>query len=544
MSQGSPTSLLHLSIIHWIADNFYLCEGSTIPRWLLYELYVESCSPYFKRQVNSATFGKLIRLVFPGLGTRRLGTRGSTRYHYDGIAIKKDSSFYASYCTLLSEKNYHRYHSPCKASSSAWQPSTSAGTSGDTRSYGDEPGYMSQRTRTIEQERFQYLWPESSRFCLWEQPELAKKYPYEMVVLLANEYYNHCQVILHMVRTRELDKVEGCIMSFWKSLPPGKIALMSLPDVCQLLESYDRQLFKEMENILLHDFLEEVPLQHIKSIRLFSKNIELWMVNALEHFPLQLQTSKSKEVTVFIKRLRRKTDLANMVKTVRTVLNSHSKVTVLRSDLHAVIEQGFLDIPGNLVQKAFRSPEEPQNDIELKCLNDFVSLLTPSTDIRVLLNCVSSNLHAFVIQPSRNKEEYRELASDFHLRWSFLLRTISKAMTLSNTDSFGSWHLLNLLLMDFVAHIFLSYIEEKEDESFWVAKQNEFPVLWYYEPSYLWGCFAEEQCQASTLQPAFTTSMQSQNNFGKSHVFQSSEMFGGHSHWQQAHAGHFERENY
>ncbi|XP_033930533.1 LOW QUALITY PROTEIN: DNA-binding protein RFX8 [Melopsittacus undulatus] len=506
MSQGSPTSLLHLSIIHWIADNFYLCEGSTIPRWLLYELYVESCSPYFKCQVNSATFGKIIRLVFPGLGTRRLGTRGSTRYHYDGIAIKKDSSFYESYCALLSEKNCHSKNLHCS------------------------PFVIYPKT---EQERFQYLWPESSRFCLWEQQELAKKYPYETVVLLANEYYSHCQVILHMVRTRELDKVEGCIMSFWKSLPPGKIALMSLPDVCQLLESYDRQLFKEMENILLHDFLEEVPLQHIKAIRLFSKNVELWMVNALECFPLQLQTSKSKEVTVFIKRLRRKTDLANMVKTMRTVLNSHSKVTVLRSDLHAIIEQRFLDIPGNLVQKAFRSPEEPQNDIELKCLNDLVSLLTPSTDIRVLLNCVSSNLHAFVIQPSRNKEEFRELASDFHLRWNFLLRTISKALTLNNTDSFGSWHLLNLLLMDFVAHIFLSYTEEKEYESFWVAKQNELPVLWHYEPSYLWGYFAEEQHQVNTLQPALTTSMPSQNNFGENHVFQSSEMFGGHSHWQQ-----------
>ncbi|XP_061233850.1 DNA-binding protein RFX8-like [Neopsephotus bourkii] len=148
MSQGSPTSLLHLSITRWIADNFYSCEGSTIPRWLLYELYMESCSPYFKCPVNSATFGKLIRLVFPGLRTRRLGTRGSVRYHYEGIAIRKDSSFYASYCSLLSEKNHHRYQSPCKASSSAWQPSTSAGTSGDTWSYGHEPGYMSQRART------------------------------------------------------------------------------------------------------------------------------------------------------------------------------------------------------------------------------------------------------------------------------------------------------------------------------------------------------------------------------------------------------------
>lgn len=33
----------------------------------------------------------------------------SSRYHYDGIAIKKNSSFYARYCFLLSEKKYLRF---------------------------------------------------------------------------------------------------------------------------------------------------------------------------------------------------------------------------------------------------------------------------------------------------------------------------------------------------------------------------------------------------------------------------------------------------
>ncbi|XP_063195527.1 DNA-binding protein RFX8 [Chroicocephalus ridibundus] len=533
MAEGSPTSLLHLSIVRWIADNFYLCEGCTVPRWLLYELYMEGCSPNAKYQVNSATFGKLIRLVFPGLGTRRLGTRRNTRYHYDGIAIKKDSSFYARYCSLLSEKNYQRHRSPGEASSSAWQPSTPAGTGGNACRYGDAVGYKgnSQKKRTskdlhcspsviylkTEQERFQYPWPEFCRFYSWEQ-ELGKKYSYEMVGLLANEYYSYCQDILRMVREKELDKVEACIISFWRSLQPERIALMSMPDVCQLFKSYDKQLFKVMENILFHDFLEEMPVQHMQSIRSFSKNVELWLLNALKEFPLTLQTSKSTEVTVFIKRLRRKTDLSNMAKTMRTVLNSNSKVTVLRSDLHAVIDQGFLDVPGNLFQMKCRNPEELQNDIELKCLNDLMSLLAPSTDIRVLLNCVSSNLQAFVIQPSRSKEEFRKVASDFQLRWNFLLTAVSKALTLTYADSFGSWHLFNLLLMDFVAHIFLSYIEEEGDESFLVTKQNESPVVWIYEPNYLWGYFTEEQPQDNAPQTALVTLVQNQNNFGLSNI--------------------------
>ncbi|KFQ27331.1 DNA-binding protein RFX8, partial [Merops nubicus] len=143
------------------------------------------------------------------------------------------------------------------------------------------------------------------------------------------------------------------------------------------------------------------------------------------------------EATMFLKRLGRKTDLSIMAKTMRTVLNSNSKVSVLRSDLHAVINRGFLDVTGNLFQTTFRNLEELQNNIELKCLNDLMPLLTPSTDIRILLNCVSSNLQAFVIQPSRSKEEFKKVASDFQLRWNFLLSAVSKAMTLKYADSFG-----------------------------------------------------------------------------------------------------------
>lgn len=42
--------------------------------------------------VNAASFGKLIRSVFNGLRTRRLGTRGNSKYHYYGIRIKPGSS--------------------------------------------------------------------------------------------------------------------------------------------------------------------------------------------------------------------------------------------------------------------------------------------------------------------------------------------------------------------------------------------------------------------------------------------------------------------
>lgn len=85
----------------------------------------------------------------------------------------------------------------------------------------------------------------------------------------------------------------------------------------------------------------------------------------------------------------------------------------------------------------------------------------------------------------------------------------------------GCWHVLNLLLMDFVAHIFLSYIEEEEeeDENFQITNQNQTPVLWVYEPRHIWHYFAEEYSQANTPQRAVISLMQSQSNFGSSNTF-------------------------
>ncbi|XP_055558710.1 DNA-binding protein RFX8 [Falco cherrug] len=526
MAEGGPDCPPYLPVVRWVADNFCVSEGCTVPHRLVYELYLESCSPDSKYQVNSATFGKLIRLVFPGLRSKRLGPRGSTRYHYIGITIKKNSSFYARYCCLLYENNDHRMYGGFFLCHIFYH-------NGNACSYGDAAGRKSnsKKTRTSKnlhcspsviylkskRKRFQYLWAEFSRSCLREQ-DLGKTYPYEMVVLLAHEYCSHCQHLLHMVRNSKFNKVEGCIMSFWKSLRPEIIPLMSLPDVCQMLKSYDRQLFKEMEKILLDDFLEEVPIQHMRSIRLFSKNVKLWLLNALVDFPLPLQTSKSEEVTVFIKRLRRKTDLSNLAKTMRTVLENNSKVTVLRSGLHVVIDQGFLDVPGILFQNKLRNLEELQNNIELKCLKDLVSLLSRFTDIQLLLECVASNLQAFFTEPSRSKEEFREAASAFQLRWSFLLSGVSKAMTLNCSGSFGSWHLLSMLLMDFVAHVFLSYLE-KGEEDLWVPVQNESAVLCVYDPSHLGGYFSEQWPQASAPQAALITSMENQSNSGISKTF-------------------------
>ncbi len=40
--------------------------------------------------LNPASFGKLVRVLFPGLKTRRLGVRGESKYHYVNFTLAED----------------------------------------------------------------------------------------------------------------------------------------------------------------------------------------------------------------------------------------------------------------------------------------------------------------------------------------------------------------------------------------------------------------------------------------------------------------------
>nr|XP_031547837.1 DNA-binding protein RFX8 isoform X1 [Vicugna pacos] len=416
----------------------------------MYEMYVETYGQDAQNQVNPAMFGKLVHLVFPDLGTRRLGTRGSARYHYNGICIKKSSFFYAQYCYLLGEKRYH------SGDIAAFEKST------NYNSILQEEGACDSHSPI----RMDPAGPPLSEFrrCpFWEQA-LAKKYSCTTVAFLADKYCGYCQDVLQNVRNQDLEKVEDSLTSFWKSLQQDTVMLMSLPDVCQLFKCYDVQLYKGIEDVLLRDFLEDVSLQYLKSVRLFSKKFKLWLLTALEGFPALLQISKLKDVTVFVKRLGRKIYLSNMAKTMRIVLKSSWRASTLKSDLHAIICQGTWDVLETAPQGSWSSADDPEENTEMKCLSSLISLLGTSADLSVFLNCLSANLQARVFQPSRSREEFMRLAATFQLRWNFLLTAVSRAMTLCHRDSFGSWHLFHLLLLEYMIHIIQSCLEKEEED--------------------------------------------------------------------------------
>jgi RFX DNA-binding domain len=79
-------------VTEWLQENFEYADNSHIAREALFKQYCDYSDDNGKPYLNSASFGKVIRSVFPLISTRRLGTRGNSKYHYYGIRCKTDPS--------------------------------------------------------------------------------------------------------------------------------------------------------------------------------------------------------------------------------------------------------------------------------------------------------------------------------------------------------------------------------------------------------------------------------------------------------------------
>lgn len=61
-----------------------------MPRNRVFSHYATRCGTERVPPLNPASFGKLVRIIFPGIQTRRLGMRGESKYHYVDLSLIED----------------------------------------------------------------------------------------------------------------------------------------------------------------------------------------------------------------------------------------------------------------------------------------------------------------------------------------------------------------------------------------------------------------------------------------------------------------------
>ena len=74
LTEWCNCQLVQMDFLH---ENYEAAEGASMPRSIIYSQYLRYCRHRLGNimPMNPASFGKLLRLVFTGIKTRRLGTR-------------------------------------------------------------------------------------------------------------------------------------------------------------------------------------------------------------------------------------------------------------------------------------------------------------------------------------------------------------------------------------------------------------------------------------------------------------------------------------
>ncbi|XP_062814958.1 DNA-binding protein RFX2-like isoform X2 [Anolis carolinensis] len=472
-SPGPRKNVVLNSHLSWLLENYEAAEGVSVPRSALYGHYLRHCqgqrapTATAMEPLNAASFGKLLRSVFLGIRTRRLGTRGNSKYHYYGIRLKPGSP--------LSRRLEEEEEAEVEEEEETKEP--------QQQQHKQHPKIIAQKPDTEEvaasQSQHHQQFIDVTRV-LPEFPTLGLEGLALSNAVQSNEaktlqilYRRHCEANVEVVKSLEFAYIETLWHSFWNSealssddnntdsvrlfLPRSRLtALCGLSPVVSWMQSCDRLLFQTLLETLVPDVLRPVPGTLTQSIRTFAKGLEGWLASAMTGFPQQILQAKLGSVSAFGRALRRQTSLNHLAQAARAVLQSPSQTGQMLRDLNRV------DFARVQEQAAWVCRWGPQEDEEAAAEEDaglvrrlergFKRALGRQSSLEQWAQWMESAL-SHALRPHLGKPRLPSAARHFLLQWSFYSSMVIRDLTLRSAASFGSFHLLRLLYDEYMFYL-------------------------------------------------------------------------------------------
>ncbi|NWH58344.1 RFX6 protein, partial [Geococcyx californianus] len=410
--------------LQWLEENYIVCEGVCLPRCILYAHYLDFCRKEKLEPACAATFGKTIRQKFPLLTTRRLGTRGHSKYHYYGIGIKESSAYYHS---VYSGKGLTRYM--FLFFSLLFQ-------GGFTRKYS-----LSSKTGTLLPE-----FPSAQHLLL--QGCISK----DKVDTLIMMYKTHCQCVLDNAINGNFEEIQHFLLHFWQGMPDHLLPLLENPIIVDIFCVCDSILYKVLTDVLIPATMQEMPESLLADIRNFAKNWEQWVVSSLENLPENLTDKKMPIARRFVSSLKRQTSFLHLAQIARPALFDQHVVNSMVSDiekvdLNSIGSQAFLAVSGSTDSDGDVYSEYDS----ITVFQELKDLLKKNATVESFIEWLDTVVEQRVIKASKqNGRSLKKRAQDFLLKWSFFGARVMHNLTLNNASSFGSFHLIRMLLDEYI----------------------------------------------------------------------------------------------
>ncbi|XP_053530623.1 MHC class II regulatory factor RFX1a isoform X4 [Ictalurus punctatus] len=489
----SPATLSSGPQVQWLLDNYETAEGVSLPRSTLYCHYLLHCQEQKLEPVNAASFGKLIRSVFMGLRTRRLGTRGNSKYHYYGLRIKASSSL----LRLMEDQQHLAMRQQPFSQKQRLKPvqkmegMTNGMSSGAGQQQQQQTSGLSDISAQVQQYQ-QFL--DASR-ALPEFPEIdlqGKPLPegieLEHIKSFQLLYREHCEAILDVMVNLQFTLVETLWKTFWRfsESQAGDTATLAvhdesekrLPKSCLVLlckyepalrwsRDCDNTLYQGLVEILIPDVLRPIPSALTQAIRNFAKSLESWLTNAMMNIPEEMVRIKVTCANAFAQTLRRYTSLNHLAQAARAVLQNTAQINQMLSDLNRV---DFAN-----VQEQASWVCRCEDRVVQRLEQDFKLTLQQQNSLEqwaAWLDGVVSQ----VLKPYQASPAFPKAAKLFLLRWSFYSSMVIRDLTLRSAASFGSFHLIRLLYDEYMYYLIEHRVAQAKGETP-IAVMGEFASL-------------------------------------------------------------------
>eukprot|EP01134_Creolimax_fragrantissima_P007493 CFRG7493T1 len=431
--------------ITWLQDNYVVAMHISIPRNLLHTHYSEFALSRGFCPANVASFGKIIRSIFPDLKTRRLGTRGKSKYHYYGIKAKDTSPYQYVYRRggIVGENQSRNEGSEAESGQTPPRIDEHRHIDDSSHSQSVPPEALPERdpeTIAVESLSFNISYPPivwTSVLC--ESPDKAVT-----AQSLLKSYINHLTETLQAVIKCNFSVIEKLWRDFWGELSQQHKSVVDTEQVIDAIVLYDLIFFQKIISLLIPNIIMPVTPKLAASIRDFAKHIENWMRSAMIDLPRTLINRRIDLASVWSSCIRGNTSVNHLAQAARAVLANPDTTQQMIMDWGRI---DFMDIEGQvhwtygdigvLMLRKIRDGfgEQIGNEKELETFVVWVKEVVGAE------KCTLST-------PSELKWR-ADVLSENLLHMSFIIQLIIRDLTLRSAASFGNFHLFSLLLNEY-----------------------------------------------------------------------------------------------
>ncbi|KAI8882075.1 hypothetical protein K501DRAFT_252029 [Backusella circina FSU 941] len=473
LSPGSENKMVgdseaSLFIRTWVQENYVAVRDHNVPRKDMYEHYRVSCIAAGMEPVNSATFGKLLRSVFPDLKTRRLGVRGQSKYHYCGIRLRSGeseivltsepstSSTALVSTTTTTNESYTRPHLICDQQ----QPSTSSTSTASCNS--------------------RSLHLPSLSIPIITSYGYSPNIDYTIAEFTAY-YENHCRELLKLVVTGRIEEQQQCLKTFYVDMPQQYRELIeTVPEVCDSMWRWDCTLFDTIIIETLPDIPYIISPEMMRALQKYTQELFDDLKTILVNYPNLLYRKKLDVARIFTCKFRRQLSLNQNAQTVASILSNPSHLEVMRSDWNTI------DIDNIIDQIVWMRDHNPTFINQM--LRDTVHKLifaTPNITywMRWTTVMIDNCLKDQVPTSANESEGYLVYSTSIIAKWNFYTSMVIKDLVLRDARSLSYFLSLKVFLDDYIMYLVEENIAHVNHALVKSANELSLPSEAFFGPS-------------------------------------------------------------